>query len=115
MSWIGAFLLTQAIELPIYALGTRGTTLSVPWRLAVGFGASAVTHPVVWFVLRALLERRLGFVVFFLAAETFAVVTEALYLRAFGVPRPWRLSLAANATSASIGLLLWWLTWWLQR
>jgi tetrahydromethanopterin S-methyltransferase subunit E len=109
VSWLGAFLLTQAIELPIYVLGTRGTTLSLPWRLAIGLGASAVTHPVVWFVLRDHLSPVIGFPALFVLAETFAVVTEALYLRAFDVPRPWRLSLLANATSASVGLLLWWL------
>ena len=109
MTWLGAFLLTQAIELPIYVRGTRHADLSVPWRLAIGFGASAVTHPVVWFVLREHLSPFVGFPVIFGLAETFAVVTEALYLRAFGVPRPWGLSLLANATSASIGLLVGWL------
>lgn len=112
MSWITAFVLTQVIELPIYAWGTRDAGLSVPWRLWIAFGASAVTHPVVWFVLRPQLSPALGFEGFFLVAETFAVVAEALYLRAFGIARPWSLALAANATSASAGLLLW---GWLQR
>lgn len=107
MTWGTAFLLTQAIEMPIYGLGTRDSGLSVAWRVAVGFGASALTHPIVWFVLRELLEARLGFWAYFAVAETFAVVVEALYLRWFEVRRPWALSLVANGTSASVGLLLW--------
>ena len=109
MSWATAFVLTQATELPVYWWGTRDAALSPAWRLAIGLGASAVTHPVVWFVLRGWLSPWLGFAAFFLIAETFAVGVEALYLRSFGVPHPWRLSLVANTTSASIGLLLWWL------
>lgn len=109
MSWWAAFALTQAIEVPIYVLGTRNAALPLPWRIAVGFGASALTHPVVWFVLRAL-EAPLGFAAYFAVAETFAVLAEALYLRAFALPRPLWLAAIANGTSAGAGLLWWWLT-----
>ncbi|MCA9493541.1 MAG: hypothetical protein KC621_26600 [Myxococcales bacterium] len=107
MTWGTAFLLTQLVEMPIYAIGTRDSELSVPWRVAVAFGASALTHPIVWFVLRDLLEQRLGFWAYFAIAETFAVLVEALYLRWFEIRRALLWSLVANGTSASVGLLLW--------
>lgn len=107
MSWWVAFALTQAVEVPIYLLGTRGTELSVPWRLAIAFGTSAVTHPIVWFVLVGLREP-LGYWGYVAVAEAFAVGVEAIYLRAFGVPRAGWLALGANAASVSVGLLWWW-------
>ena len=76
MSWATAFVLTQATELPVYWWGTRDAALSPAWRLAIGLGASAVTHPVVWFVLRGWLSPWLGFAAFFLIAETFALGNE---------------------------------------
>ena len=109
MSWWAAFALTQGIEIPIYLLGTRQAGLSWGWRLAVAFGASALTHPIVWFVLKAL-EDPLGFWGYFIVAESFAVGAEALYLWGFDIERPLVLALAANGTSASVGLLWWWLT-----
>jgi hypothetical protein len=107
MSWWTAFALTQAIEIPLYLLGMRGSALTLGWRLAAAFGASALTHPVVWFVLP---ELGLSVWPYFVLAETFAVVTEWIYLRAFEIPRPAVLSLTTNATSATVGLLLHWLT-----
>lgn len=109
MTWGVAFALTQAIEVPIYWLGTRRAPLAPAWRLAVGFGASALTHPIVFFVLRAWLEPRLGYWAYLVLAEAFAVIVEGLYLRAFDVPRPWLLALVANGTSVTTGLGLWWL------
>jgi len=110
-----AFSLTQAIEIPIYvrALGAR------PGK---AFGASAITHPVVWFVMpvlwRALYlsvvgwDRRfvLGELGYFwgygVLAEGFAVVVEAAYFRILGTPATKALgwSIAANATSSLAGL-----------
>ncbi|MEZ4319985.1 MAG: hypothetical protein R3F61_20910 [Myxococcota bacterium] len=103
MTWAVAFALTQGLEMPIYWLGTRAV-LPPAWRLAVGFGASAATHPIVWFVLPGLLQPTLGYWGFVAIAETFAFVAEALYLRAFRVPNPWIWSLLANATSFGVGM-----------
>lgn len=97
-----AFLLTESIEVPLYLYGMRGDS-PLHWRLAAAFGASAVTHPAVWFVFPAL---SLPYWAYFAIAETFAVVVEWLYLRAFGVPNALLLSLLANATSAGVGLIL---------
>lgn len=106
MSWWQAFLLTELIEVPIYLLGMRGSDLSPATRAAVAFGASAFTHPIVWFVLLPGLGPVLGGWGAFGVAEAFALLAEWGYLAAFGVPRPLRWSLAANGTSLSIGLVL---------
>jgi len=118
-----AFVLTQLVEMPIYAipLGRR-------WPL--GFFASAITHPIVFlvfprvfalfatpviwvpghtavttsFVMRAL--------VYFLLVESFAVIVEAIYLRRLRVSHPLRWSLAANGASAAIGAVLTFVTGW---
>jgi p-aminobenzoyl-glutamate transporter AbgT len=103
VSWSFAFALTQAIEVPIYTFALRRRGLGV--AAIVGFGASALTHPVVWFVLRPLLEPRLGYWPYVASAEVFAWVAEAAYLRALGEPSPRAAGLAfvANATSVAVG------------
>lgn len=130
ISWFWAFVLTQALEMPIYlvALGRRadprsGEPLaaeSLRWRLGFAFLASMATHPYVWFVIAPLMYSRLWsevvagwpalagwhYPLFFVVAESFAVVAEGLLLRALRVPRALLWALAANATSAGVGLLL---------
>ena len=103
MSWWTAFVLTQAIEIPIYLLGMRRSAIHPAWRLAAAFGASALTHPVVWFVFP---ELSLPYPAYFALAESFAVLAEWAYLRSFEIPRSGLLALVANATSATIGLVL---------
>jgi hypothetical protein len=41
-AWLAAFLFTQIVEMPIYSLGLRVGPLRA-------FGASAITHPLLWF------------------------------------------------------------------
>jgi hypothetical protein len=128
LAWFWAFVFTQAIEVPIYviALGRRvdprsGEPLapeSLRWRIGFGFLASMATHPYVWFVIAPLMYSRLWtevvirwpaledwhYPLYFVIAEVFAVVAEALLLRALRVPRALWWALAANATSSGIGL-----------
>jgi Na+/melibiose symporter-like transporter len=106
--WALAFIFTQLAECPIYyeAMGDKPASRAA--RMALAFGASAITHPVVWFVFPWIwseLGRPGGYWSMVVAAETFAVVVEAAYLWAFGLRRalPW--ALTANATSLSLGLL----------
>ena len=106
MTWPVAFGLTLLVEAPLYLFATRGQNLRPLTRLAAAVGTSALTHPFVWFVFPPLLIPVAGWLAYFVVAETFAVVVEALYLRALRIERPWAISLGANATSASIGLLL---------
>lgn len=106
MTWPIAFFLTQLFEMPAYLYGFRETELGWPLKLGVAFGASALTHPFVWFVFYPLLLGPLGYTGFFVVTEGTVVLVEGLYLRAFGVPRPFRLALAVNAFSAGMGLLI---------
>jgi hypothetical protein len=97
--WLSAFGFTQAVEVPIYLWAMRRMTLR--FKPLIAFGASAITHPVVWFVIPGLFR---SYVMMAVAAETFAVTIEALYFRAFFVPYAVWLSLGANAASVGLGL-----------
>ncbi len=86
-------------------------------RVVIAFGASALTHPIVWFVmpwlatsLLVVLARAglpLGVttrtLVYGALAEGFALLVEAAYLRAFGLRRAFAWSLAANVASVIVG------------
>lgn len=137
--WFWAFVLTQALEVPVYlaALARRADPRGHPheptplpreslrWRLGFAFLPSMATHPYVWFVIPALFASPAWtaavaqwpglapwrYALFFALAEAFAVLAEALLLRALRVPRALLWSLAANATSAGIGLALGALGW----
>jgi hypothetical protein len=93
--WLIAFAFTQLIEVPLYLRGLRCR----PWQ---AFGASAWTHPLVWFGFfhPALPGSYTAHVV---AAELFAWLGEAGYFRMLGYRRAWLWSLVANATSLSAG------------
>lgn len=111
-AWLRAFLLTQVVEMGVYVHLPREAR---PWpeRAAIAFGASAVTHPVVWFVLPEL-ARGLGWWSTVALAELFAFGVEALWLAAFGVRWPWALagSLFANGWSFTLGLFCYALLSW---
>jgi hypothetical protein len=132
-----AFVLTQAVEMPVYAWrapreGQDGSSTRWWERLAIAFGASALTHPVVWFTFQELFygadplvsahlvdawTRAValdvvgvpvdngGFIAYAIAAETYAVVTEALYLTVFRFARPWSTALGANMLSVGFGFI----------
>lgn len=93
--WFVAFALTQLFEMPLYFKASKS------WR--VGFFASAMTHPLVWFVFPLL---PLPYWPMVACAEVFAVVAEAVWLRANKVPHALWWSLGANGFSFSMGLLL---------
>jgi ABC-type branched-subunit amino acid transport system permease subunit len=110
-AWLGAFAFTQAVEVPIWAYAlaehrklSRGAH---PWPFwvcaAVGFGASAITHPIVWFVIPRYAPG--GYVAMVLQAEAFAVVVEAVYTSLAGLRWSLGWSICANAASAGLGLL----------
>jgi hypothetical protein len=113
VEWAIAFAFTEIVEIPIYqrALAAderRGAAA----RFAIAFGASAITHPVVWFVFpwafRGLAPLS-GYWTMVAAAEAFAVIVEAIWLRAFGVRRALAWAFVANAASVGLGLLSRWL------
>ena len=96
--WFVAFFFTQLFEMPVYWKATRS--------LRVGFFASAITHPVVWFVFPLLMEHGVDYVPMVVLAELFAVLVEAWWLRFNGISKPLLWSLGANAFSASMGFVL---------
>lgn len=106
MGWPTYFALTQAIELPVYA---AGLTPHPRWkRVAVGFGASALTHPWVWFVLPRYWQRPLGPRGYFVTVEVLVILVEAAYFVGMGVAprRALGVSAIANLASATAGVLL---------
>jgi hypothetical protein len=128
-AWFSAFVFTQALEMPIYLRAMRGRVdargqplppESLRWRLGFAFLASMATHPYVWFVIPSLFSSRPWQIavarwpgllpwrhtLFFITAESFAVLAEALLLRALRVPRPLLWALVANAASAGLGMLM---------
>jgi len=110
-AWLWAFLFTQAVEVPIWASALRDHRRVAPdkgpwpaWiNVAAGFGASAITHPVVWFVIPRYAPG--GYVAMVVQAEAFAVVVEAIYMSALGLRSALAWSLLANGASAGLGLL----------
>jgi hypothetical protein len=110
--WFLAFAVTQLVEMPVYVRGARAT-----WFEA--FGASALTHPIVWFVVPNVLEEayaawlvpngvhfdpRERWFAMFIVAETFAVVAEAVYLGVLRHKRPLMWAFIANMASVIVGL-----------
>lgn len=102
VAWLVAFVFTQVVEIPIYRAMLH---VSRP----TAFGASAITHPFVWFVF-PLLRMRFSFVTAF--SELFAWLVEAAWfvlvtrrtLR-IGLGRALFVSFVANAASEGLGLL----------
>lgn len=97
-AWLVAFAITQAVEVPIYGLGPLRR------RWAAAFGASLITHPIVWFVFPRFFPG--PYEVMLACAELFAVAIEAAWLASLGVQRPIEWSFIANAASFGTGLVL---------
>jgi hypothetical protein len=97
-AWLVAFFFTQLFEMPLYWRATRS--------LRVSFFASAITHPVVWFVFPRLMQVGASYELMVAAAETFAVGVEAWWLHANGVKRAFWWSLGVNAFSATLGFVM---------
>ena len=95
--WLIAFVFTQLVEVPIYSV-------AMPCSPLVALGASAITHPIVWFVIFNP-RWQAGYLARTAMAEAFAVVVEALYFAVlFRKRRAWLWSLLANAASFGAGL-----------
>jgi hypothetical protein len=113
LGWLRAFLLTQSVEMGLYVRATPARPLRE--RLAIAFGASAITHPIVWFVIPDLVRAleptgdwQRDWWIAIAVAETFAVSAETLWLSLFGKPplEAFGWALSANTASFTIGLFL---------
>ena len=99
-SWLVAFAFTQLVEVPVYSVGLRV-------RLLAAFGASALTHPIVWFVI---CSPRWGVAYWatVAVAELFAWLVEAawfawVFKKRARAALTW--ALLANAASLGAGLI----------
>ena len=97
-AWFIAFVFGQLVEIPIYMWG-----LSV--SLPIAFGASAITHPLMWFGIFGP-HWHAGYLSKAVTGELFAWLGEAAYFALlFGKRRAWLWSLIANAASLGTSLL----------
>ncbi|MFO0592668.1 MAG: hypothetical protein U0441_34305 [Polyangiaceae bacterium] len=116
--WVSAFLFTQAVEIPVYVVAMRRALAQerarrprgLPLQLAVAFGASAITHPIVWFVISGLApsfqDPGPAYIEYVVRAESFALIVEAFYFYlacAISFRRALVWSLLANGLSAGLG------------
>lgn len=110
LSWPLAFVLTLAVEAPVYVLGTRGS-LKWPASLGSAVAVNLATHPLAfWWIARARSWARFGAAEIAVACiESFLLwlIARALHRdRSIGWADAGAISLSANALSAGIGLLL---------
>jgi hypothetical protein len=113
LRWLEAFALTLTVEIPIGFLLLRRFEPRPVVLAAKLFFANLATHPLVWFAFPLL---PIPYWIALGVAETFAVVTEAVfYLVALEGLRPARAaatSLVANAASCGLGFLLFFVFHW---
>jgi hypothetical protein len=128
--WFQAFVFTQVVEVPIWMAGLSGSRLR---RFAIGFGASALTHPLVWYVIPGLMEPNwlagrvlslagpgalvnddgsFTYSTYLVIAELYAWLFEAAYARGLGLKRAVLWSLLANGGSLGLGELTRYLWGW---
>lgn len=108
LNWPEAFFLTQVIEMPIYVYCLKRWGHHRAWFnvVFIAFAASAITHPLVWFVFPKILSLKGNYPLFFWAVELFAWSVEGCYFKFFKVKYPWMVSLIGNGASAGVGLIL---------
>lgn len=104
MTWLQAFALTQAVEVPVYAFRLRPATLS--HRVTMALAVSTATHPWVWFVLPPYLQPSLGYWGYLFCVEPLVILAEGALLWGFGVRvgRAFGAAAVANVLSAATGV-----------
>ena len=107
LQWLVAFALTQVVEIGVYTNVPGGRERPLAERLAIAFGASGITHPIVWFVIAPLYSPlHVSWWTIVAIAEAFAFGVEAVWLVLFGfrVRTAILASGGANGLSFTIGL-----------
>jgi hypothetical protein len=98
LRWFFAFVLTQSVEIPIY----RRMLKQGVWA---SFGASAMTHPLVWLFLSSHLWHA-SWPLQVAVVELLVWFAEAAYFRfAIGARRSLSCTFVANASSFTAGLV----------
>lgn len=130
--WVRAFAFTQAIEVPLYiaafswlrlqpqTVGGIARLMPLWLRAVVAFLCSLLSHPVVWFGFPRLFQMgRLAtldplpnYVAMVVAAEIFAVGSEAILLWAVRLRYALLVAFVINMTSMSLGFLTRYLFAW---
>jgi hypothetical protein len=107
LAWLRAFALTVIVEVPIAMLLLRTAEPNIFRRGAIAFFAQLVTHPCVWFVFAWL---PFSWPVDITIAEAWAwgveIVFYAVVIKELSWKRAALTSIAANATSFGLGLIL---------
>lgn len=124
--WVRAFAFTQLVEVPLYtaalgwsalrlplASGPARPALPISFRIAVAFLCSLLSHPVVWFGFPRLIDPYDHYTAMVIAAEAFAVGSEAIVLWSVRVRFALPISFLVNMASLWLGLLLRQLTGWI--
>lgn len=83
---------------------------SLRHAILIAFGASAMTHPIVWFGFPLVIPL-IGYWPMVVCAEAFAIGSEAYYMRGEGMRRALLWSLAANGASFGLGAAILWKIW----
>lgn len=103
--WFQAYLLTLLLETPVVVRLLRGHTET---RTAVELSvlASTLTHPLLWFAWRPLIDDYTAYV---LSGEALVMLAETcVYREVTSWRRAFTVSIVANCTSWALGLLLQW-------
>ena len=107
MNWIMAFSITQVVEITVGSLFWKDEDISTKRKCLTIFGASLITHPMVWFVFPNIQhEGGFSYEEYLLMAEGYAYSVEAFYYYVVKVKRPILLSIATNTCSFLLGLLI---------
>ena len=107
MSWSFAFALTLLCELPVYVFALRRPLGGAMAALAVGVVVNLATHPLAWTLAVHQLVPWLGIEAAVTVAEAALVFAAARALgRRLPVHESFLVSLAANALSAGVGLIV---------
>ena len=105
-AWLAAFVFTQIVEVPIYlvALARVPRPASRLRDIFVAFGASTLTHPLLWLLFPKNLSPHAYYATTAIA-EVIVVLVEAAWLRLFGVRRAIVWSIVANGASFGLGTI----------
>jgi hypothetical protein len=105
-AWARAYALTQLVEAPLYLYAAHRLPAAKRWFYA--FGASTLTHPVLWFLFPWPHEpdSMAHYATVLIIGELYVFLTEALWGAVLHVPRPWLWSFIANVASIAAGAVL---------